>query len=66
MAKQVDMQEMMKGVDVDIGGMLAPGRSAATRARRDPPLSPDHKYCDIYLDASMSFYQTFGVGLSVV
>ena len=37
-----------------------------TARRRAAPQSPAHIYCDVYLDVTQSFYNTWGEGLTVV
>ena len=63
--KKLDMTSFLDNLHTYLGDELIPP-AADQRSRRAGPISPDNKYCDVYLDASMSYYGTYGVGATTV
>jgi hypothetical protein len=39
---------------------------SSSNRRRAGPTTPQHKFCDVYLDIAMSYYTQWGVGTTTV
>ncbi len=63
--KKLDLSSFLNTLYTFEGDEMHPP-AAEQLSRRAGPTSPDNKYCDVYLDASKSYYTRYGVGATLV
>jgi hypothetical protein len=55
--------DTLAGIVIDGGGVA---HNMSAQHRRSAPASPDHVFCDVYVDATSSFYTRWGTGATQV